>query len=173
MYAGVRAVVDASTTFASTSWVVATFYPSSNPSGYITNSVSNLTNYPTYTYASTTFASTSWVSSTFYLASNPSGYITNAVSNLTNYPTYTYASTTFASTSWVTSVFAPLASPIFTGTTTHTNIKISGFFRDSINATGTSGQVLISTGTSTLWQTLSGGGTCNIAIRIACEVVGV
>ena len=45
-------------------------------SNYITNSVSNLTNYPTYTYASTTFPTYSYASSTYYLATNPSNYIT-------------------------------------------------------------------------------------------------
>ena len=85
----------ASSTFASTSWVVSTFVP--------------------YSYASSTFASTSWITSTFpsfsyassayYLATNPSNFITSAI-----------ASSTYASTSWVTATFAPKTSPTFTGT---------------------------------------------------------
>lgn len=72
------------------------------------------------------------------------------------FPTFSYASTTFASTSWVTSTFAPLASPTFTGKVTIPNASttaqtLSGYFYDSVARGGTAGQVLQSTGTSTLW----------------------
>jgi len=158
----------ASNTFPSFLYGSSTYYFASNPDGYITSAA--LSPYMTYAYATDTYATIASLSN-YYLASNPSGYITNSVSDLTNYPTYTYATNTyyFASnpsgyiTSASLSPYALLASPTFTGTTTHTNIKLSGFLRDSVNATGTSGQVLISTGTSTLWQTLAGGGITSLA----------
>lgn len=108
----------ASSTFASTTWVVTTFptfsyasstyYFATNPSNYITNTVSGLTNYPTYTYASGTFSTYAYGTSTY--------------ATILNYPTYTYASSTFASTTWVVNTFAPKASPTFTGTSTFTGI---------------------------------------------------
>lgn len=64
---------------------------------------------------------------------------------------------------------AGLNSPSFTGTalfnniivnlnSSTTNMSLGGLFYDSINATGTSGQLLSSTGTSTLWKTVSSSG---------------
>ncbi|MFA5132027.1 MAG: hypothetical protein WC444_01720 [Candidatus Paceibacterota bacterium] len=52
-------------------------------------------------------------------------------------------------------------SSLFTNSTS-TNLNLSGWFRDSTNATGTSGQALVSTGTSTLWSTIvAGSGVTN------------
>lgn len=120
------------------------FYLASNPSGYITSS--SLTPYMTLAYATGTYMPLA-SSSLFYLATNPSGYITNSVSTLTNYPTYTYATDTLATK----------ANPTFTGTTTHPNIRLTGWLRDSINASGTVGQCFTSTGTSSLWGSCGGG----------------
>lgn len=48
------------------------------------------------------------------------------------------------------------------------SMRLVGSFADSINATGTSGQVLTSTGTSTLWSTVAaGGGTSTPSIGSA------
>ena len=87
-----------------------------------------------------------------------SGYLNASSSN--TFPTYSYASSTFASTSWVTSTFAPFASPTFTGKVTLPNasttaMTLSGSLYDSITRVGTNGQVLWSTGTSTLWVATS------------------
>lgn len=71
------------------------------------------------------------------------------------------ASTTNISAS-TGATFANLYAPnVFFTHATSTNLNLSGWFRDSVNATGTSGQVLQSTGTSTLWQTLSSSGITN------------
>lgn len=125
----------ASSTFPSFTYGSSTYYFASNPSGYITTGVSTLSNYPTYTYASSTFASTTWVTSTF--------------------PTYAYASSTFASTTWVTNTFATKASPTLTGTTTATDIRLTGGLYDQGNTLGTANQILRSTGTSTQWVSTS------------------
>lgn len=49
------------------------------------------------------------------------------------------------------------SSSIITNAST-TNLSLYGRMYDSVNATGTSGQVLSSTGTSTLWKTITSGG---------------
>lgn len=52
---------------------------------------------------------------------------------------------------------APTASPTFTGTATIAGAYITGTLADGTNAVGTSGQILTSTGTGTLWTTPSSG----------------
>ncbi len=69
--------------------------------------------------------------------------------------TGTTASTTQISAS-TGATFANLYAPnAFFTQATSTNLNLAGWFRDSVNATGTSGQILQSTGTSTLWQTFT------------------
>ena len=96
-----------------------------NP-GYITNSVSNLTNYPTYTYASSTFASTSWITSTF--------------------PTYAYASSTFASTTWINTLNIPLVA----SSTNWNNLYNNVLSRLGISTSTTGTGWYISTSTNSL-----------------------
>ncbi len=87
----------ASSTFASTSFVV--------------------NNFPTFAYASSTFASTSWIVGTFAstswvtstfetIASLGADYVSTTTLTA-NYPTFAYASSTFASTSFVTATYVP------------------------------------------------------------------
>ena len=53
------------------------------------------------------------------------------------------------------STVALSTSPVFTGTSTFTDIRLNGGFYDSTNSLGTLGKVLWSTGTSTLWVATS------------------
>ena len=145
------------------------FYLASNPSGYVTNSVSNLTNYPTYTYASATYA----------LASQIANFLTYAYASST-YASTSWVTATFVPFSYGSSTYVAVTgnqtiggNKSFTGTTNLTNwtgsngtssvFDVTSILHmnnaqiaDSANATGTYGQYLMSTGTTTLWSTISG-----------------
>lgn len=179
----------ASSTFASTSWITSTFpsfayassayYLATNPSNFITSAVASST-YASTSWITATFPSFSYGSSSYYLATNPSQFITSATASstyastswiLATFPSFSYASSTFASTSWVVNTFAPKASPTFTGIANfvdatfsnstsstlvaNTLFRLRGALSDSTNASGTLGQVLLSTGTSTQWVSTS------------------
>ena len=58
---------------------------------------------------------------------------------------------------------APSASPNFTGTVQIVNAVITGTLKDGTGSVGTSGQLLSSTGTGTLWVTGGGGGSGTVA----------
>lgn len=176
----------ASTTFASTSWVTSTFPTFTYATATFATSSGLYTNFMRYAYGSTTFPTFTYASSAYYLATNPSNYITNSVSNLTNYPTYTYATNTYVTYGYgsstygggggITNAYASSSfvkviddqtvtgEKTFNGTTTLATTTHRSAVRDSVNSAGSSGQVLQSTGTSTLWVTnsasgLSGSGT--------------
>lgn len=57
---------------------------------------------------------------------------------------------------------APLASPSFSGTAQFVNIGITGTLADGTTSVGTTGQVLSSTGTSTLWVASGSGSKITI-----------
>lgn len=144
------------------------FYLASNPSGYVTNSVSNLTNYPTYTYASATYA----------LASQIANFLTYAYASST-YASTSWVTATFVPFSYGSSTYVAITgnqtiggNKSFTGTTNLTNwtgsngtssvLDVTSVFHlngatlvDSNNASGTLGQLLQSTGTSTRWVSTS------------------
>ena len=144
------------------------FYLASNPSGYVTNSVSNLTNYPTYTYASATYA----------LASQIANFLTYAYASST-YASTSWVTATFVPFSYGSSTYVAVTgnqtiggNKSFTGTTNLTNwtgsngtssvFDVTSIFHlngatlvDSNNASGTLGQLLQSTGTSTRWVSTS------------------
>lgn len=67
----------------------------------------------------------------------------------------TGSSTGFTATN-LYSTLATITKGIFTNAST-TNFTLSGFLYDSVNSVGSSGQVLQSTGTSTIWTTAGGG----------------
>lgn len=100
----------ASTTFPSLTYASSSYYLSTNPSGFITNTVSNLTNYPSYTYASTTFSSFGYGTSTYYLNTNPSNFIT--ISTLTPYTLLSYGSSTFPSFTYASSSYYLVTNPL-------------------------------------------------------------
>lgn len=58
---------------------------------------------------------------------------------------------------------APTANPSFTGTVQIVNAVITGTLKDGTGSAGTSGQLLSSTGTGTLWVTGGGGGSGTVA----------
>lgn len=156
------------------------FYLATNPSGYITNSVSTLTNYPTYTYASSTFASTSYVVATYAPKASPT--FTGTV-NFTNASGTGITATHYGdfypaglSNTWIAvgtngklvatttpsggsgGTFSS-SSAMTIGTLYSTStLNITGLLRDLANASGTSGQVLSSTGNGVQWVTNAAAG---------------
>jgi hypothetical protein len=87
---------------------------------------------------------------------------------LANAPTFT-ANPTFASSTGSGAVVLAVG-PSLTGTTTVANEHITGTLADGGGSVGTSGQVLSSTGTGTLWIT-SGGGGGSISGTIAANQI--
>ena len=152
-----------------------TFYNASNT--LVTFNYASST-FPSFTYGSSTHPSFGYGSSTYYLASNPSGYITSSA--LSPYVLLSYASSTFPSFGYGSSTYVAVTgnqtiggNKSFTGTTNLTNwtgsngtssvFDVTSLLHmndaqiaDSANATGTYGQYLMSTGTTTLWSTISG-----------------
>lgn len=152
-----------------------TFYNASNT--LVTFNYASST-FPSFTYSSSTHPSFGYGSSTYYFASNPSGYITSSA--LSPYVLLSYASSTFLSFVYGSSTYVAVTgnqtiggNKSFTGTTNLTNwtgsngtssvLDVTSLLHlnnaqisDSANATGTYGQYLMSTGTTTLWSTISG-----------------
>lgn len=78
------------------------------------------------------------------------------------YPILFNNSTGIISTGFSTSTINNFtAANSFTATTTMAALKLTGYFIDSVNSNGTTGQVLQSTGTSTIWATISSSGVTN------------
>jgi len=129
----------ASSTFASTSFVVSNF-----PTfAYATNT------FPSFTYATNTFSTYTYGTSTF-----PSfGYASNTFATIANYPTYTYATGTFATFAYATSTF-----PSF-GYASSTFASTSGLVANYVPYTGATTDVNLGThqltvsGTSTFATT--------------------
>ncbi len=154
----------ATATFSTYAYGTSTYYFASNPSNYITLASLSGT-YPIIYNSGTGAISTGFSTSTTNTYSGVNTF--NATSTFAT--TTTNGSSTFvgqvymgnASSSGLTatnlySTLANLTKGIFTNAST-TNFSLSGLFYDSVNATGTNGQILTSTGTSTLWTAASGG----------------
>jgi hypothetical protein len=107
----------------------------------------------TYTTVNPTFFSSTG-SGAVVLATSPS--IANATLSgsitISGTVTYTAANPTFFSSTGTGAVVLAVG-PSFTGTATMANISITGTLKDGTSSVGTSGQVLTSTVSGTLWST--------------------
>ncbi|MEI6420296.1 MAG: hypothetical protein WCO30_01555, partial [bacterium] len=119
--------------YLSTTSASLSYYPLSNPSNYISSSVSNLTNYPTYTYASSTFMTYGYASSTYA-----------STSALAYYLSTTSAASTYLSIANSTTTVRNLFSSTATGLSYATSTGIFSL---------TSGYNIPLTASSTNWNT--------------------
>lgn len=148
----------ATATFPSFTYATNTYYFASNPSGYITNSVSNLTNYPTYTYASSsyvkvidtqsiagakTFSGTTTLATTTVTNFSASGMVGVATTTPTNQVTVASGTIAVLEYDWGSSTSTTMTVDWKKANTQKMNISTSAVTITFINGTTTPGAQLM------------------------------